>query len=128
MRIFIVIVVLLWAVPGVAQLPKNKSLRFFCLFNQVASPEGIADAKEFRLEFLFDKITKEAIMVGNQGFTKVAVLQGSYAITFVETLKTGVAQTTTIVKTSQKAVHSRHTVIGGLGIVPSQYYGACRIG
>ena len=67
------------------------------------------------------------MLIGNQGFSKVTVVNGPYALTFLEVLKTGVVQTTTIVNSNFKAVHSRHTVLDGAKFVPTQYYGACNV-
>ena len=109
-----------------AQNPPQ-TYRYFCVFDHVASPEGIKEAKDFKLEFVLESPSGNAMIIGNQGFSKVTVVNGPYALTFLEVLNTGVVQTTTIVYLNNKAVHSRHTVLDGTEIVPTQYYGTCNV-
>lgn len=103
------------------------TLRYFCLFNNVSSPEGLEKAKDFKLEFILETSSWNALMIGNQGFTKVTAINGPYALTFLEVLKTGVVQSTTIANLGYQAVHSRNTAIAPNELVPSQYYGTCKV-
>ena len=102
------------------------SLKYKCTFPSYANPDGINDTNDFNLEFVVDTITKEAVMIGNNGFSPVRFLFGNSGVTFSEELPTGAIQTTTIA-TQGDAVHSRHTLILG-DLVPSQYYGTCTSG
>ena len=103
------------------------TLRYFCMFSHYASPEGVMKAKDFKLEFVLETASGKGMMIGNQGFSKVIVVNGPYAITFLEALGTGVVQSTTITNEGYKAVHSRHSVLGGVGLIPTQYYGECEV-
>ncbi len=100
------------------------TLRWVCKYDVMASPAGV-QRESFRLEFALDSLTKKAVLIGNAGMSDVAVFNGDQAITFAETLGTGVIQTTSISHTDGKSVHSRHSILGG-SFVPSQYYGACK--
>lgn len=121
-------IVVLVAVAAVSGETRAETLRYFCLFDSYADPEGVHPTKDFKLEFVRDTVTKKAVVIGNNGFEEVTALPGPYALTFIEMLPTGVAQTTTIVNTSNDAVHSRHTVLlPNPEIVPSQYYGKCKV-
>ncbi len=101
------------------------TLRYFCLFEKFASPDGIEPAKDFTLEFLVETASGNAVMIGNNGFSEQVMVRGRDAITFLERLPTGAVQSTTIADNNQ-AVHSRHSVILS-DLVPSQYYGSCRV-
>jgi hypothetical protein len=103
---------------------KADTLRWVCKYDVMASPAGV-QRESFRLEFALDSLTKKAVLIGNAGMSDVAVLNGDQAITFAETLGTGVIQTTSISHRDGKSVHSRHSILGG-SFVPSQYYGVCK--
>lgn len=107
-------------------LPANaSSMRFQCEFQSYASPSGLKKVSDkFALEFTYDTITGEAMLVGNNGLAKVQAFAGSNGVTFLEFLGTGVVQSTTI-SGERDAVHSRNTIIGG-DLAPSQYYGTCK--
>ncbi len=100
------------------------TLRYFCLFEKVASPDGLEKANDFKLEYILETASGKGMVVGNQGFSKVIVINGPYAITFLEPLGTGVVQSTTITQNGM-AVHSRHTALDDTELLPSQYYGSC---
>jgi hypothetical protein len=51
---------------------------------------------------------------------------GSYGVTFMEKLETGVVQTTTIANSGASA-HSRHTIFPDKKIIPTQFYGQCKL-
>ena len=101
------------------------TLRYFCLFEKYSDPSGLDSAKNFTLEFLVETASKKAVLIGNNGFSDVVMVNGTSAVTFLEGLPTGVVQSTTISLNNQ-AVHSRHTAIGS-DLVPSQYYGSCKV-
>lgn len=103
-----------------------ESVRLNCNFERFATPEGLKKAESsFKLEFTIDTVTGDAMMVGNNGMTKVHLIKGSKSVTFLEPLESGSVQTTTVVTKTGEAVHSRHTVLTN-ELVPSQYYGVCR--
>jgi hypothetical protein len=79
------------------------------------------------LEFIYDDVTGKAQVVGNAGLAEVLPHVGAYAVTFLEFLPTGSVQSTTIELKTGIAVHSRHTVMGGLpkALTPSQARGTC---
>jgi len=104
---------------------KPPTLRYLCVFPVLASMDGIEEAKDFKLEFILETASGKGMIIGNQGFSKVFVVNGPYAVTFLEMLGTGVVQSTTITQNGS-AVHSRHSVILKK-LVPSQYYGTCKI-
>lgn len=105
---------------------KPPTLRYFCIFELYASMDGLKEAKDFKLEFVLETASGKGMMIGNQGFSEVFVTTGPYATTFLEHLKTGVVQTTTITQNGS-AVHSRHTVLFENDLIPTQYYGTCTI-
>jgi hypothetical protein len=101
-----------------------KSYRWQCVYSQYASPKGLAK-EHFTIEFAFDDITGKAVMIGSLGLADVEAHMGNNGITFLEKLVGGVVQTTTVAM-SGKSVHSRHSILGA-EIIPSQYYGQCRV-
>ena len=119
------IMVFLMASPSGAE-----PVRYICIFERYASPEGGLKSVEklFKFELAVDSITNDAVMIGNAGVSSAMnTVDGRYAITFLEPLPTGVVQSTTIIKATGEAVHSRHTYLSLiLEFVPSQYYGSCK--
>ncbi len=97
-----------------------------CLYNSTASSKGLSDisANPFKLEFKLDTVTKKAFVVGNNGLSEVQYWSGDKGITFLESLTSGGMQTTVISDKGQ-SVHSRGTII--VNLVPSQYYGVCKV-
>jgi hypothetical protein len=93
-------------------------VRYRCAFDQRG---GATDP--LRLDFTLDPTSGRAFAVGNVGMGEVAVHAGHEAITFIDRVPTGVAQTTTVADSGQ-AVHSRHTLLPD-GFAPSQMLGAC---
>jgi hypothetical protein len=100
---------------------------YSCSFDTLASPEGVKTT-EFAMKFTYDSLTEKAFITGNEGVSEVSLHKGGSAVTFLEPLDTGVVQVTTVVQDSGKAVHSRHSVLSGTRLVPSQYYGSCGLG
>ena len=111
-------------VGGVSSSAGAKSHKWNCVYAQRASSEGLAK-EDLKLEFAFDDITGKAMMIGNQGVADVEVHFGNLGVTFMEKLNGGVVQTTTVAKDG-KSVHSRHSIMGKV-MVPSQYYGQCKL-
>jgi len=120
-----VIMVLVFTLLFINYPADAKNLRFDCHFQKYSTPEGVKIINdEFKLEFTLDTVTGDAVLVGNNGMSKVFPEIGSDGVTFLERLSTGVVQSTTVSRLGQ-AVHSRHTIING-EIVPTQYYGGCK--
>ncbi|MRU15813.1 hypothetical protein FDP25_10280 [Roseovarius sp. A21] len=99
------------------------TLEFVCDFPRQATDEGVA-SQDFGMTFVVDTVSGDAFIKGNNGVAPVAVLRGDFAVTFLETLDSGAVQTTTVADTGE-AVHSRHTILGGSVMSPSQNYGTC---
>ena len=97
--------------------------RFTCVFDRHVSPDtsGVSRADPLRYEFVVDE-QGGAFAVANNVYP-VRFVIGYEGVTFLEELKSGVVQSTTI-HTNGEAVHSRHTILLGQ-FVPSQYYGTC---
>ena len=83
-------------------------------------------------EFYFDSIDhakSRARMIGNAGSEDIAAVQGDFTVSFIEIVPVGTINVTTVYAWNNKAghfkaVHSRHTAIGGPS--PSQQYGFCQ--
>ena len=104
-------------------------VRFDCEFDRSASPKGGLKTldKLFKFAFVMDSTTHDAAVIGNAGVSPVKTVTGSEAITFLETLPTGIVQSTTIIASTWEAVHSRHTFLSlNSEFAPSQYYGSCK--
>lgn len=109
-----------------------------CSFPKYASADWAANEPQTKVgtqDFGFqidgiDHSKSAARMIGNAGATDLAVLEGEESITFVESTPVGTVNVTSVFAWKDaprrfKAVHSRHTAIGGPS--PSQNYGACEI-
>ena len=103
------------------------TLRYFCQFKISASLDGLEKVDNFTLEFILETATGKGMLIGNNGFSEVVVINGAYGITFLELLKTGAVQSTSIVNDTFTAVHSRHSILLGDVLIPSQYYGKCKV-
>ena len=121
-------VLTLTAAPAVADAAEP--VRYKCTFDRYASPrEGLKRLEKlYEFEFAVDSITKKAVMIGNAGVSSaVHAVDGTYAITFLEPLTTGVVQSTTVIKSTGESVHSRHTYLFLIPeLAPSQNYGSCK--
>lgn len=109
------------AIPAIAQ-----EARFNCDFQRICQIGILCSGDRLNIEFAYNRETAIGEVFGNQGSNEVVVLQGSMtgrAVTFVEPLLAGAAQSTTIANTGN-ALHSRHTLIGET-FAPSQYSGTC---
>jgi hypothetical protein len=104
-------------------LATAKGHRWTCAYSKEASPDGIENVNDFKMEFIFDDVTGKAVMVGKIGFTDVDVHIGSGAVSFMEKLGSGAVQNT-IISFTGDSVHSRHSLLGNK-MIPSQYYGKC---
>lgn len=107
--------------PAFSQAPAT---RFQCAFTTSVRADGLKREK-LDLEFIVDQITGKAVVVANNGMSDVSVHVGSIGFTFMETVKSGAVQTTTI-SPSGTAVHSRHTMMATGELIPAQHYGICK--
>jgi hypothetical protein len=99
-----------------------KGYWYSCTYTKTASPDGVSD-KNFTFNFAYDDVTgKGAVLGSTQANADVHI--GRDAISFMEKLETGAVQTTVISSTGD-SVHSRHSVVGGGKMIPSQSYGRC---
>ena len=81
---------------------------------------------EFEIQFVLERSKSSATIIGNQGARSVEVFWGNDSVSFLELTSWGTPAVTTVDMGRGKplpAVHSRHTMIGGL--TPSQFYGEC---
>jgi hypothetical protein len=118
------------AITTFAQPAAARIVRFNCNFTSFSTPvEGVKPVKDFRLEFVLEVDTADQIttaqIIGNAGIEPVTVMSGEAGLTLLEYRPTGAVQSTTIAGPGMLAVHSRHTILGGTRLVPSQYYGTC---
>jgi hypothetical protein len=116
----IALIVVLMLVYGTAAA---KDYRWSCTYSDKASPAGIETDAHLQLDFVFDDVTRKAMVFGTNG-SDVDVNIGSSAISFMEKLETGVVQTT-VISFAGDSTHSRHTLFSDKNLVPSQYYGQC---
>ena len=116
----IALIVALMLVYGTATA---KGYRWSCKFSDKVSPAGVETEANLQLDFIFDDVTRKAMVLGNNG-SDVDVHIGSLAISFMEKLETGAVQTT-VISFAGDSAHSRHTLIRDKDLVPSQYYGQC---
>jgi len=100
-----------------------KGYRWSCTYSDKSSPAGIETDANLHLDFIFDDVTRKAMVLGNNG-ADVDVHIGSLAISFMEKLETGAVQTT-VITFAGDSTHSRHTLLSDKDLVPSQYYGQC---
>ncbi len=82
-RIFIVALVTLVLCGPTWGQNTPTTLRYLCSFEIIASPDGIEPAGDFALEFVLETASGKAMVIGNQGFEEVFVVNGPYAITFL---------------------------------------------
>jgi hypothetical protein len=116
----IALIVVLMLVYGTA---RAKDYRWSCTYSDKASPAGIETDAHLQLDFVFDDVTRKAMVFGTNG-SDVNVHIGSLAISFMEKLETGVVQTT-VISFAGDSTHSRHALFSDKNLVPSQYYGQC---
>ncbi len=102
-----------------APFPVEAATRYFdCSFDLTCQSVGCLTA-DLSLQYFWNDDTGEASLAG----AEVAAVPGESGVTFIEALLSGAVVATTVT-TAGEAVHSRHTVAGGV-LAASQYYGAC---
>jgi len=131
----------LWAVQIMAEehdvraLSAARSLK--CSFPWFASTDWGGDEPKVKTagqEFGFhidgiDRVKRSARIIGNAGADDLAATYGAASVSFIERVPVGSVNVTTVYAWRDKAgrfkaVHSRHTAIGGPS--PSQNYGYCQ--
>ena len=122
---------------AIRALTEARSLK--CTFPWYASADWDADQPQIKSanqkEFVFriDGIeyrTSRARIIGNAGADDLTAVQGTDSVSFIERVPVGSVNLTTVYAWRNKAgnfkaVHSRHTAIGGPS--PSQNYGYCQV-
>lgn len=112
------VVLLLLAAFAPAPAAEAAARQFDCRFELTCQRVGCLRA-DLSLVYLWDDVTGEASLAD----AEVAAVPGENGVTFVEALLSGAVVATTVT-TEGQAVHSRHTVAGGV-LAASQYYGSC---
>ena len=102
-------------------------LTFKCDFPIVINDEHGPESQNFTFDIRIDTVTQDAIILGNNGHSKIHLItMNDDQLAFLEVTPSGSLMTTTVVRPTYKAVHSRHTVVTGMGdMVESQQYGTC---
>jgi hypothetical protein len=98
-----------------------------CSYERYANGEKIQNVEKlFELVFITDPAGK-ATLVGNQGSSEVKGFwnKSGGGVSFIEVTPVGNIMTT-VVDSKHNSIHSRHTIING-EVVPSQYYGQCKV-
>ena len=102
-----------------------EAVKIVCEFRFYSDLNGSSPVKDgFALTFQYDSISNDAFIIGNQGLSPVHLIRAESGMSFLEPLRTGAVQTTTV-DSKMFVVHSRHTIING-NLEPSQYYGQCK--
>lgn len=99
---------------------------FICEYKTYSDATGSHKAEDdFRLTFIVDEQANKSYMLGKLGSTEVMLVPNADGLTFVEITDAGNVHVTAISK-RRKSVHSRSTNVLG-DLVPSQYYGTCKV-
>jgi hypothetical protein len=99
---------------------------YICDYKTYSDKNGLHKVSNpFVLTFLFDASTKKAYLIGNNGSEEVRPFVQDAGMTLVEVTAVGNIMVTAIT-TDGKSVHSRTGILLG-EIVPSQYYGECKL-
>ncbi len=120
----------------VQKLLATRSLK--CTFPWYASADWdedrpqVKNATQAKFGFIIDGIDYQkgtARLIGNAGAENLTAASGALSVSFVERVPVGTFNLTTVYAWRNraghfKAVHSRHTAIGGPS--PSQNYGSCQ--
>ena len=102
----------------------GEAIRLVCDFASFSTPKDGLRSGEFGFLITWDNVTNDAFMTGNNGVAPLLVVPGDGLVTYIERVPSGTLNTTTVLSDGH-AVHSRHTVMGGELLIPSQYYGIC---
>ena len=117
----ILVIILLTSFPSFGQTGKL----FDCNYDYFSSLDNLkVKTTNQNIKFILND-DGTATKVGNNGTAKVLVRETSESINFIETTGFGNINLTTI-DMNLVSSHSRHVVIYG-ELVPSQYYGKCKL-
>jgi hypothetical protein len=86
-----------------------KGYRWSCTYSDKASPAGIETDAHLQLDFVFDDVTRKAMVFGSNG-SDVDVHIGSVPISVQ----------TTVISFAGDSTHSRHTLLSDKDLVPSK--------
>ena len=91
---------------------------------------GACKNTSFEIDFVVTEKFKKGIMIGNNGSSDVQIIpifqdEEFRGLTFLEITPVGNISTSTI-DGKGNSVHSRNIVLSG-GLVPTQYYGTCKL-
>lgn len=118
-----IIISLLFLLPAIAFADTTT---YSCNYDSYSDQKGNRKVKDkFELNFIVDKAAGKSYLLGNNGSSEVQMLESSDQIAFVEVTATGNIMTTAI-DSKLNTVHSRNSVMFG-EMLPSQYYGKCKV-
>jgi len=106
-----------------------KAITFNCDFPLSSNDKHGPKSQNYTFDIRLDTQTGDAVILGENGHAQLNIItfdKDQFAV--LEITPSGSAMTTTIAlaQASYEAVHSRHTVVMGMGeIIPSQHYGKC---
>ena len=105
-------------------------LTFTCDFPTIVSSRAALQSQDFGFVIRIDTVTYEALLLGNNGHAElINASTTDEQVVFIEITPSGSVQTTAILRKSNKAIHSRHTVTTGLDgdrrFIESQNHGTC---
>lgn len=110
---------------------------FECSYPLNATPNKdgnvVVGRDSFSLTYLVDMEARTASLMGNNGSNEVMFLPSMNGFSLIEMTGVGNITLTTIARATagpMKSVHSRHPIIPAgedALLLPSQYYGTCRI-
>ena len=99
---------------------------YSCNYISYSDEQGNHKLKDkFILNFIVDKAAGKSYLLGNNGSSEVMLLESNDQLAFLEVTASGNLMTTAI-DSKLNSVHSRNAVLSGK-ILPSQYYGNCKI-
>ena len=92
--------------------------------------KGAFKNTSFEIDFVETEKFKKRIMIGNNGSSDIQIIpifkdEEFRGLTFLEITQVGNISTTTR-DGKGNSVHSRNKVLSG-GLVPTQYYGTCKL-
>jgi hypothetical protein len=102
------------------------TITYSCNYTRYSDQEGNHKVKEiFELNFTVDNEAGESYLLGNNGSSEVKMLESGDQLAFLEVTATGNLMTT-VIDSKLNSVPSRNSVMFG-EMIPSQYYGKCKI-
>ena len=100
--------------------------KYECIFPNYADEQGEKKSSDFSITFVSDSKNEKYYILGVLGVEELIKIDNEAGgFSFLEITPSGNLAFTTIDK-SLKAVHSRNMIIGEK-LLPSQYYGKCKV-